>query len=568
VTRTTIRTSGATALADSPYRSLAITRDGSRVVYHGAGQLLVRRLDQLEPTTLTDVGAPTAPFIAPDGQWVGFFDGPALNKVAITGGPPVTLIQNTFTGSGGPFGATWSAQGTIVFATSGTRGLRRISAAGGEVETLTTPDRARGELNHRWPEFLPDGRSLLFTITGSADVTRSGADIVLLDLETKTQTVVIRGGSNARYLPTGHLVYGTGGTLRAIRFDLERRTVVGTAEPVVDTAGCSAGGAYEFDIAADGTLVYRTSGSGVLSAVRTLMWVDRLGRETPLGAPAKRYFHPRLAPDGTRVVVFGGEQERDLWMWDLARAKLTRAVLDEAGGTIPLWTPDSRRLVFSARRGDRPNLFVRPADGTGKTTRLTESPNSQHPTGVTPDGTQVVFYEVSPTEQRDIRLVTLTPTPVVTPLVATRFDEAGGVISPDGRWLAYESNRTGTYEIYVQPFPAVDGGLWPVSTGGGLQPLWARNGRELFYVAPDGALMTVAVEGRGSTWSAGAPARLIAGPYYRGSEGGIATRQYDVTADGQRFLMIKEDASDTDSAPSIVVVQNWFEELKRLVPTK
>jgi serine/threonine-protein kinase len=574
VTRTTIQTSGDTALVNTISNNLAITPDGSRVVYGGSRRLLVRRLDQLEPTTLTGVGSPTAPFIAPDGQWVGFFDGAALKKVAITGGPPVTVVPSTFTGSGSPLGATWSPQGTIVFATSGTRGLRRVSAAGGNVETLTTPDRARGEIRHIWPEFLPDGKRVLFTVT-KAGFGVEAFDIVLLDLEAGTQSVLIRGGNHARYLRSGHLVYGAGDTLHAVAFDLKRRAVVGTPVPALAAVGSRGFSAYELDVAADGTLVYLPSGA--LSNPRTLVWVDRQGRETPLGAPARPYMHPRLAPDGTRVVVlsFGRDQRPDLWMWDLARATLTRAVIDEAGGTIPLWTPDNRRLIFSSNRDKgRQNLFVRPTDGTGTTVRLTESAHPQHPTGITPDGTQIVFYEATPTQQRDIRMLTVTAPSQVTSLVATRFDEGGAVVSPDGRWLAYESNRTDAYEIYVSPFPLAGGGIWPVSTAGGEQPLWARNGRELFYVAPDGALMAVPVEAGGSIWSAGAPVRLFAGEYYRGAETifnrvdpRASTRQYDVAADG-RFLMIKEDATDTDAAPSIVVVQNWFEELKRLVPTK
>ncbi len=234
--------------------------------------------------------------------------------------------------------------------------------------------------------------------------------------------------------------------------------------------------------------------------------------------------------------------------------------------TISIWTPDSARLIFSSiRGGGGANLYLQAADGTGTVTRLTDSPNTQHPTGFTSDGTQVVLNESTPTQQGDIRLLTLTPTPQVTPLVETRFDERGGVVSPNGRWLAYESNRSGAYEIYVQPFPVVDGGLWPVSTAGGSQPLWARSGQELFYVAPDDALMTVAVEARGSVWSAAAPARLLEGRYFSGGRG-TTVRQYDVSADGQRFLMMKEEARDNDAAPTINVVQNWLAELRRLVP--
>jgi serine/threonine-protein kinase len=565
VTRLSIQTSGETALVNTANNNLAITPDGLQVVYSGPDRLLVRRLDQLEPTTLTRMGTPTAPFVAPDGGWVGFFDGPLLKKVAITGGPVVTLVQNTFSGSGGPLGATWGRDGAIVFATSGSLGLRRVPSAGGEAETLTTPDRARGDIRHIWPEFLPDGKALLFTIA-KRGFGPEGFDIVLLDLATRAQSVLIRGGNHARYLPTGHLVYGAGETLHAVAFDLERRAVFGPAVPVVASVGAMGLTPYDLDVSADGTLVYLTNRAAFVT--RTLVWVDRQGRETPVGAPPRPYLHPRLAPDGTRIVVFSADsdQQRNLWTWDLGRATFTRAVLDEAGGTIPLWTPDSRRLIFSSNRYNTQNLFVRPTDGTGTTTRLTESTNPQHPTGITPDGTQVVFYETTPTQQRDIRFLTLTPTPQVKPLVETRFDEAGGVVSPDGRWLAYESNSASTYEIYVRPFPAVNAGLWQVSTGGGVQPLWSRDGRELFYVAPEGALMAVAVDVRGSIWSAGSPVRVLDGRYFRGGVS-VSTRQYDVTSDG-RFLMIKEEANDTDTAASIIVVQHWFEELKRLVPTK
>jgi Tol biopolymer transport system component len=563
VTRTTLQGAGATVAAGS--NSVVITPDGSSVVYRAAAnQLYVRRLDQLDPVALGSAG--NTPFVAPDGQWVGFFEATALKKVPITGGPPVTVypISGAF---GGAFGAVWGADGTIVFATGSPGGLRRVSAAGGEAETLTTIERAAGAIGHRWPEFLPDGRSLLFTISSLIEG-RPSADVALLDMATRTQTVLIRGGSRARYLPTGHLVYGTEGTLRAVRFDLERKSVVGAPVPVLTSVGYSSTTvAYEYDVAADGTLVYRPGGGDALSVTRTLVWVDRQDRETPVDVTARPYLHPRLAPDGTRLVVLRSDGERDLWVFDLASRLLTRATYGPAADTVSVWMPDSRRLVFGSNRVGVPNLYMQAADGTGETTRLTESPNPQQPSGLTPDGRQVLFYEVTPNQQRDIKLLTLTPAAHVEPLLATPFDERGGVVSPDGRWLAYESNSSGQYETYVRPFPAVDVGQSQVSTGGGFQPLWSRNGRELFYVAPDGALMAVAVQARGATWSAGAPTRLIAGRYFRGGEGTIS-RQYDITADGQRFLMLKDERRGADADPSIIVVQHWFEELKARVPTK
>jgi serine/threonine-protein kinase len=214
-------------------------------------------------------------------------------------------------------------------------------------------------------------------------------------------------------------------------------------------------------------------------------------------------------------------------------------------------------------------VYVQAADGTGSATRLTESPNQQIPTGITADGTRVVFNEQMPTRQRDLRLLTLTPTPRVEPLLETRFEERGGVVSPDSRWLAYESNFSGRFEIYVRPFPNVGAGQWQVSNAGGVQALWARSGRELFYLEPDGALMTVPVEPRGTAWSAGTAIKLVEGRYFRGA-GGNVTRQFDVSPDGQRFLMIKEgrDTDQTPTPPQIIVVQHFDEELKRLVSTK
>jgi len=338
-------------------------------------------------------------------------------------------------------------------------------------------------------------------------------------------------------------------------------------------------------VAGDGTLAY-VSGSGVTTgpnAPHTLVWVDRQGRETPIPAPPRAYAYPRLSPEGTRVAVSALDQELDLWLWDLARATLTRLTFDPGLDYNPVWTPDGRRLLFSSDRAGAQNLYVQAADGTGSATQLTESANQQVPSAITADGTRVVFHELTPAHQRDLRLLTLTPTrsaagqergepvepPRVEPLLETPFEERGGIVSPDGRWLAYESNSAGRFEIYVRPFPNVGAGQWQVSNVGGVQPLWARTGRELFYLAPDGALLTVPVDPRGTTWSAGTATKLVEGRYY--TDGGTnLSRQYDVSPDGQRFLLIKEGggADQTAASPQLIVVQHWTEELKRLVPTK
>jgi eukaryotic-like serine/threonine-protein kinase len=577
--RMEITTAGGTGFrADGAERDLAITPDGSRLVYHGRDQLLVRALDQLTPIALTGLGEPHGPFVSPDGQWVGFFDGTALKKVAITGGPPVTVTAADGTN---PRGATWGDDGTIVYATSSlATGLHRVAAAGGEPTVLTTPDRKRGEADHSWPEFLPGGEAVLFTITPATGGLDS-AQIAVLDLRRKSQTVLVRSGSHARYVPTGHLVYAAGGTLRAVAFDLATRTVTGTPVPVIERVLTTPQGAVDAAVAATGTLIYAAGSIG--GAQRSLVWVDRQGREAPVRAPVRSYLFPRLSPDGTRVAVRSEDQEDDLWVWDVQRATLTRRTFEPGLDSTPVWTPDGRGLIFSSGRTGAQNLYWQAADGTGAVTRLTVSDNQQLATGITPDGTRVIFSEATSDRQRDLRLLTLTPTvptspssavehasaaearPVTT-LLETRFEERGGVVSPDGRWLAYESNSSGQFEIYVRPFPNISGGQWQVSLAGGVQALWERRGRELFFVAPDGALMAVRVTSDATTWRAGAPVKLLDGRYYTGG-GGFFLRQYDVTVDGQRFLMVKEgEGGEAAALQNLTVVLNWFQELKRLVP--
>lgn len=358
-----------------------------------------------------------------------------------------------------------------------------------------------------------------------------------------------------------------------IAFDLSRLEVIGSAIPVLAQVATLPTGTAEFDVARNGTLVYVSGGGGAGAApARTLVWVDRQGREEAIkAAPARAYTYPRLSPDGTRVALDIRDQENDIWVWDFARETLSRVTFDPGLDRAPAWTPDGRRVLFSSQASAAGgSLFWQAADGTGTAERLTQSPNLQFPSAVSPDGTRVVFSEGSTgATGLDVMMLTLERDHRVQPLVQTPFDEVNGEVSLDGRWLAYQSNDSGQVQISVRPFPDVNRGRSQVSTGGGRQPLWARNSQELFYLAPpNGALMSVRVE-RGSTWTAGTPTKLIDGQYYFGG-GDPVPRTYDVSPDGQKFLMIKEarPAGDAPPPPQLVIVQNWLEELKRLVPTK
>jgi len=439
--------------------------------------------------------------------------------------------------------------------------LQRVSEAGGEATVLTKPNSQRGEADHLWPEFLPGGRTVLFTITTTGGIDNS--DVAVLDVRTGTQKIVMRGGSHAQYMPTGHLMYGVAGTVRAVTFDLDRLEATGTPIPVLSQVATTALGAADFDVARDGTLAYVLGTAQNL--VRTMVWVDRQGRETSINAPPRSYVAPRLSPDGAHVALDIRDQENDIWIWDFARGTLARLTYDQRFDRFPVWTPDGRRLIFSSDRAGGGNLFWQAADGTGMPERLTQSPNLQFPTTVAPDGTRVVFWDNT---TLDLMMVVLDKERRTQPLVQTPFTERNGEISPDGRWLVYESNDSGQLEIHVRPFPDVNSGHWQVSTGGGSRPLWARNGQELFYVLPTGGLMRVRVD-RGATWMASPPTRLMEEGPYVWAIPGLTHRTYDISPDGSRFLLLKSVSGpeQTGTPASLVVVQNWFEELKRLVPT-
>ena len=432
---------------------------------------------------------------------------------------------------------------------------------------LTRPDRAQGEADHLWPELLPGGRAVLFTttaLTGGLDA----AQVAVLDLQTGTRTVLVRGGSHAHYVPSGHLVYAAAGTLRAIAFDLARLETRGTPVPIIGQVVTTASGGVDAVVAGDGTLAYVSGPGGGGGApahpgVGQPSGAGNLDRGT---APRLRLSSDRPRR-GQRQRLYSADQELDIWRWDFARTTLTRLTFDGAIDIHPAWTPDGRRLVFSSERAGARNLFWQAADGTGAVERLTESPNQQNAGAVSPDGTRLIFTEIAPKTGDDVMQVELDGTHRVTPLVQTPFAERNGIISPDGRWLAYEANDSGQFEVYVRPFPDVNGGHWQVSTGGGTRPLWARNGQELFYAVAGrcaharrrGARPVVG----GHHTHAADQGRLFHGP---GSNPG---RTYDISPDGQRFLLIKAGGgSEQAAAPiTLIVVQHFDEELKRLVPT-
>jgi len=534
--------------------ALAISPDGRHFVYRGVGEggnrLYLRSLDDFvdKPIPGTESVSGT-PFFSPDGKSIGFFANNKLKKMSLAGGSPITLCDAL---SGGRSG-DWFAN-TIVFGATlpSGQGLYQVSADGGEPEMLATVNLDEGEEVYGFPEFLPDGKDFLFTIGSS-----SGYQTALLSLETGEQKLLLENARQARYLSTGHLGYGQGatGNLMAAPFDLDVLEVTGDSVPVVQGVRQSTPGSVDYAISDNGTLVYVPSTStGGLN--RTLVWVDRQGLATPLIEDRQAYGRPRLSPDGQRVAV--GVQSganQDIWIYDIGRGTRMRLTV-EGNNTSPVWTPDGTRVTFSSNRDGPQNLYWKPADGSGQAELLLNmnSLNTLIPTSWSPDGDTLAFYDTS--GARDIWALPLEGD--ASSFVATAFNERSPMFSPDGRWLAYVSNESGRDEVYVQPYPG-PGGKWPISTEGGTELRWSADGRELFYRLGD-KMMVVEVQSE-PAFTSGRPQLVFEGPYLTDL---FATSNYDISPDGQRFLMIKEEEGQQDQ---INVVLNWFEELKRLVPT-
>jgi len=417
-----------------------------------------------------------------------------------------------------------------------------------------------GEGGHRWPQFLPDGQTVLYTAVGAGG-SYDDAHIVTYRPDTGEQRVLIRGGTYARYVPTGHLVYYRAGTIMAVPFDPSGLEVRGTPSPVAEGVMPTAGntGAGQFSFSSLGSLVYIPGGSQ--SDTATLVWVDRKGVEQPIAAPPRSYFRPRLSPDGRRLAteVVGGPT--DLWIYDFSRETLTRLTF-EGNNLRPTWTPDGKRIVFDSTRGTTAGIYWKPADNSGPEELLTAS-DSGNAQSLTPDG-KVLAFHTNPNTQRDIWVLPMEGEHKPSVFLQTPFNESAPMFSPDGRWMAYVSDESGRSEIYVRPFPG-PGGKWQISTDGAGGAVWNPNGRELFFRSGD-RMMAVDVTTQ-PTFAAGKPRLLFEARQYAPNPLGGQRPNYDVLPDGQRFLMIKQTEQQETALTQIHVVLNWLEELNRRGPT-
>jgi serine/threonine-protein kinase len=535
-----------------------ISPDASRVVFvsgNGASRALyLRDLEELESRMITGSDEAYHPFFSPDGQWIGFVTREKLKKVSSFGGTPIAIADVSLSR-----GATWSPDGTIVYAPSPSSGLMRVSDEGGEPEPVTELDEATQEATHRWPQFLPGYQAVLFT----SHVTGAGFDdarIEVVDLATKERELLHRGGSYARYIPTGHIVYVREATLYAMPFDLGALEVTGPPFPVLEDITSNAShGSAQFDFSTTGILVY-SQGSTARRAM-SLVELGRDGRAEPLRQEPAEFYQPQYSPDGRKVAAFiGAFDDSDVWVIDLDRNTRTRLTFSEKTDWGPMWSPDGQSITFSSGRNGISNLYRKLADGSRDAERLTESSHLQGPGGWSPDGRHLAFVELSNDNGWNI-VVLDSESGETSPFLETRFQEVGPEFSPDGNWVVYFSNESGRYEVYVRPFPG-PGGKWQISTDGGGQPRWSRDGSEIFYVSPDDRLMVVPVRAEGDSFTAENPVELADVSNFEGDFFG----RFDVGPNGKTFVFLRAegDSSEGPDRQHVNFVLDWFDELGRL----
>jgi serine/threonine-protein kinase len=544
--------------------SLALSPDSTRLAYVVGTQqkqeLYIRALNQLDGFKLgegtTGQTAPYQPFFSPDGQWVGYVTASEMRKVPVGGGTPLTLCTVARSR-----GAAWLPDGTIVFAANPATGLSRVSAAGGQPQAITTLNKEKKEATHRWPRALPGGKAILFTSHTQASADFDNATIEVLDLATGERKVVLQGGANAQYIPSGHLVYASKAAIFAVPFDLSGLKVTGSPAPVVQNVFWnSTEGAAQFSVSQGGVLTYLRGGPEVEKY--TVVSVDRKGGTTKIIDQPGAYANPRLSPDGKRLALTEYRDSNfDIWTYDLERGVPTRLTFDDAPESEQIWSPDGRFLIFSSGRTGPDNLYRKRSDGSGEEELVVKSDNPMWAVSWARDGASLALVTMGANGNFDVEALTLADKKLH-PLVTSNFREADPDISPDGRWLVYASNESAKGEIYVRPYPS-GAGRWQVSDSGGAYPRWSANGREIVYRVDDG-IMVASIEASGDSIRTGKPQRLFSG-MFRGGTNGIAIggntlADYDVSPDGQRFIMFPTSDNAASTLAIVTLVTKWFDE--------
>ena len=545
-------------LTNTGRHAVALSPDGTQLVYSANQQLYLRSMDDMETTPIRGTEGARSPFFSPDGEWIGFHSNGKLRKVPVAGGAPVTLCDAL-----SPYGASWGSDDTILFGQGRAGGIFRVPASGGERELLIEVNAIDREYAQS-PEFLPGANAVLFTLLGGSG-NWDEAQIVAQSLATGEREILVEGGADARYIATGHLVYALGESLFAVPFDLSRLEVTGGPVPVLEGVlrATPSTGAAQFALSSSGSLAYIPPDVG-REDPRTLVWVDRQGVVEPVTTARRAYRSPRLSHAGDRLAVtIGPLFEADVWVLDLMRDTLTRLTFNS--GETPIWTPDDQRVTYAKLTGVRAGINWKPVDGSGVEEALVAPDDpllpmeSMIPFSWSPDARTLVFRQRRESGTADdIGMLSMEGDRKPELLAETVFAEAHPVLSPDGRWLAYASDESGRREVYVRSF-LEPGGRWQISTEGGTEPRWNPAGNELFYRRGD-EMWAVSVATEPSLQPA-RPTLLFEGSF----DPGGYFHNYDVSPDGQRFLMVQSEEAPEAAPDRVNVVLHWLDELERRV---
>jgi serine/threonine-protein kinase len=574
VTRLAVALAENDEVVDTNRVPLALSPDGSMLAFvarhDGIQQLCLRRFTERDPVPLPGTEGATMPFFSPDGQWIAFFAQTKLKRIAVGG----AAMQIVTADAPDPRGGAWGRDGVIYFAPTNMSGLFKVPASGGVATALTTLDSDKGEISHRWPQVLPDGQALLFTIwTGPGMDERR---VVMQSIATGERHDLVAGGDSARYLPggaggrdlpgtagpstTGHLLYGRMDNLFAIPWDPSVTDLSG-AVPITlpEHPRLENEGAADYDVSAGGTLAYLTGGPA--RYLQRVVWVDRSGRTEALPIPERDYGSVVLSPDGRRAAVQVTEGTIGIWIYDFERHTFTPFATGPGSSQAPIWTPDGRRILYRGTRRGQRDIYAKPSDGTGEEVRLTTGVGrSLTPTSVSADGRWLVFTGLSGMVGGDNMIWRLRidgaggakPEPMLPP--SDRLND--GQISPDSRSMAYSSALSGRAEIYVMPFPG-PGASQQVSVDGGFEPLWSRDGRTLYF--QNGDVLTEVEVTLGTPPRFGRPRPLYEGRFRRSANGNTP---WSLSPDGQRFLRVQQAQPDAP-IDRIDVVLGWGGQVAR-----
>jgi serine/threonine-protein kinase len=528
---------------------IALSPDGRTLAYVAleaeGTALFVRAMDRDESRRVPRSEGAGMPFFSPDSRWLGYVANGKLNKTLVAGGAPIMVCD-----AGSECrGASWTPHNEIVLAAGPATGLSIVSADGGSPRTLTTLDFAKGERTHRWPDVLPSGRHVLFTVAHAGSASFDEGEIVVVSLDSGERHGVVRHGSCARSVPSGHVVYLRGGSLMAVAFDAARLETQGSTIPVADRVMTQPTGAGYFAFSNTGCLLHLTGEAHDVK--RRLVWVDRQAHLEPLALPDQAIEEPRLSPDGTRVAFGIRGKSNDIWIHDFTTGALTR-VTHHGDNFAPIWTPDGTRMTFSSNRNGPCHIFSRDLDG-GNVVELVGGDYDLVPGSWSPDGAVLLFTEYNPGTGANIWMCTPGSGRPPRALVRSRANDFGPACSPDGRSFAYTSDESGRFEVYLFPFP--DFGMkTQISVDGGSEPVWSRDGRLCYR---SGSSVMVADIDLATRTRIGAPQRIAEGPFQPGAVAGLPN--YDVAADG-RLLMIAQTSAQAQPDRLSVTV-NWFEDI-------